>query len=298
LTQTSRPDSLPATRLASPDLPFMPVGSPDDSDSSDASQSPRSPRASRRGSPRKAGPTAPGLGRSGSASGRPFLPPGMADSRGDFKINGAAGGGVGGGSTSSASSMSVSPEKRTHPLPSTSLGNDAAAGPSSSWSSAGLAPPPGAAPALGRRDSAYSALAAGGSAPAESPASSSNPSALHPTLGGSTAAGAGGAGPTPPSWLTSALDSLRSKYTSDRFDLRAKAPPPPPAPGAPAPPSGSGGVEWRIKCLDCPGKLYTPGPGESLTNFEVHIKNRVHRGAVSARVEKEKERERAQGAGN
>lgn len=43
----------------------------------------------------------------------------------------------------------------------------------------------------------------------------------------------------------------------------------------------------RIKCLDCPGKLYTPGPGEGVENFEVHLKNRKHRDEVEARVGKE-----------
>jgi SWI/SNF-related matrix-associated actin-dependent regulator of chromatin subfamily B member 1 len=43
----------------------------------------------------------------------------------------------------------------------------------------------------------------------------------------------------------------------------------------------------RIKCLDCPGKLYTPGPGESVENFEVHVKIRKHREEVEARLAKE-----------
>lgn len=40
----------------------------------------------------------------------------------------------------------------------------------------------------------------------------------------------------------------------------------------------------RIKCLDCPGKLYTPGPETGVNNFEVHLKNRAHREKVEARV--------------
>ena len=40
----------------------------------------------------------------------------------------------------------------------------------------------------------------------------------------------------------------------------------------------------RIKCLDCPGKLYTPGPETGVTNFEVHLKNKMHREKVEARV--------------
>ena len=40
----------------------------------------------------------------------------------------------------------------------------------------------------------------------------------------------------------------------------------------------------RIKCLDCPGKLYTPGPETGVTNFEVHLKNKVHRERVEERL--------------
>ncbi|KAJ7938107.1 hypothetical protein B0H13DRAFT_1588165 [Mycena leptocephala] len=39
--------------------------------------------------------------------------------------------------------------------------------------------------------------------------------------------------------------------------------------------------EWRITCLDCPGKLYISGPGETLANFEVHLRNRLHRQRVN-----------------
>ncbi|KDN46567.1 hypothetical protein RSAG8_04220, partial [Rhizoctonia solani AG-8 WAC10335] len=41
---------------------------------------------------------------------------------------------------------------------------------------------------------------------------------------------------------------------------------------------------FRLKCLDCPGKLYTPGPDQTLSNFEVHLKNRGHRSNVNKRV--------------
>ena len=40
----------------------------------------------------------------------------------------------------------------------------------------------------------------------------------------------------------------------------------------------------RIKCKDCPGKLYTPGPETGVNNFEVHLKNRLHREKVEKRV--------------
>ena len=40
----------------------------------------------------------------------------------------------------------------------------------------------------------------------------------------------------------------------------------------------------RIRCLDCPGKLYTPGPGTGVENFHIHLKNRLHREKVELRV--------------
>lgn len=59
----------------------------------------------------------------------------------------------------------------------------------------------------------------------------------------------------------------------------------------PAPPAGAQTPDnikymWlpRIRCNDCPGKLYTPGPDTTVENFEVHLKNRVHRERVDART--------------
>ena len=43
----------------------------------------------------------------------------------------------------------------------------------------------------------------------------------------------------------------------------------------------------RIKCLDCPGKWYTPGPETGVTNFEVHLKNKQHIKNVDDRLERE-----------
>ena len=40
----------------------------------------------------------------------------------------------------------------------------------------------------------------------------------------------------------------------------------------------------RIKCKDCPGKLYTPGPEMGVNNFEVHLRNKLHREKVDERV--------------
>lgn len=42
----------------------------------------------------------------------------------------------------------------------------------------------------------------------------------------------------------------------------------------------------RIRCHDCPGKLYTPGPGTTVDNFEVHLRNRQHKERVEERISK------------
>jgi SWI/SNF-related matrix-associated actin-dependent regulator of chromatin subfamily B protein 1 len=42
----------------------------------------------------------------------------------------------------------------------------------------------------------------------------------------------------------------------------------------------------RIRCIDCPGKLYTAGPEHSVANFEVHLKNRQHKTNVEKRTGK------------
>jgi len=44
-------------------------------------------------------------------------------------------------------------------------------------------------------------------------------------------------------------------------------------------------MQPRIRCLDCPGKLYTPG-SEMCENFEVHLKNRGHREKVEERMKR------------
>jgi len=40
----------------------------------------------------------------------------------------------------------------------------------------------------------------------------------------------------------------------------------------------------RIRCHDCPGKLYTPGPEMTVDNFKLHLNNRGHRMRVEERV--------------
>lgn len=56
--------------------------------------------------------------------------------------------------------------------------------------------------------------------------------------------------------------------------------------GAALPP----GAKWyfypRIRCKDCPGKLYTPDEDLGASNFEVHLKNKSHKQKVAERIEK------------
>lgn len=109
--------------------------------------------------------------------------------------------------------------------------------------------------------------------------------------------------PPPPTWLTAALSALSPSYPQDRFEgmMRYSAVDATTEMPCAAPPQGESreGVKWmylpRIRCMDCPGKLYTPGgPGPagagsemSVQNFEVHLKNRIHREKVEARVRAE-----------
>ncbi|CDZ96497.1 SWI-SNF chromatin remodeling complex, Snf5 subunit [Phaffia rhodozyma] len=82
--------------------------------------------------------------------------------------------------------------------------------------------------------------------------------------------------PPPPSWIAIAADSLRKRYPDDNFQIIPK-PRKNVLPSTPV-------TEWRIKCFDCPGKVYDPGVGPELDNFVVHLNNRSHRGNVSARL--------------
>ena len=74
--------------------------------------------------------------------------------------------------------------------------------------------------------------------------------------------------------------------------------PPDPAPGVPVTEAEC----WRIKCLDwyaqtalsrynrllisahSQGKIYSLGPGETLQNFEKHLRNKQHLANVDARM--------------
>lgn len=101
--------------------------------------------------------------------------------------------------------------------------------------------------------------------------------------------------PDPPSWLHQALSKLQITYPDDLFEgtMRYTAVSTvtdmpislrPNGPNEPSPPDTKFMYYPRIKCLDCPGKLYTPGPETGVNNFEVHLKNRLHRDKVEKRV--------------
>lgn len=59
-----------------------------------------------------------------------------------------------------------------------------------------------------------------------------------------------------------------------------------PAPDQPVPPGLNFYYIPRIRCHDCPGKLYIPGD-MTAANFEVHLNNRLHRENVSKRLYKD-----------
>lgn len=88
--------------------------------------------------------------------------------------------------------------------------------------------------------------------------------------------GGDAAAPVAPAWLVQAVEASRRKYPNDCFQIQLR----PRMPDMPPPAE----EEWRIRCADCPGKVYKPGPGESLINFEIHLKNRSHRAAVARRL--------------
>ncbi|KAF8851739.1 SNF5-domain-containing protein, partial [Acephala macrosclerotiorum] len=99
--------------------------------------------------------------------------------------------------------------------------------------------------------------------------------------------------PPPPAWLTAGLNDLLKTYPNDRFEgvMRYSAintatelPTAQPPAGQPIPDNIKFMYLPRIRCQDCPGKLYTPGPEMTVGNFEVHLKNRQHRERVDSRL--------------
>lgn len=88
------------------------------------------------------------------------------------------------------------------------------------------------------------------------------------------------------------MQTLQREWPHDQFEITMRycainaetnAPMPMPQ-GRDIPPGMQFVYLPRIRCLDCPGKLYTPGPNTTLSNFEVHLRNRAHRDRVNARA--------------
>jgi len=99
--------------------------------------------------------------------------------------------------------------------------------------------------------------------------------------------------PPPPPWLAEALDGLRKTHPRDSFEGWMKPLPADKRTGQQIKPDDMEHTpkeaivqKWfpRIKCLDCPGKVYTAKPGDVVDNFMVHLKNRAHRERVDARL--------------
>ncbi|OJJ65206.1 hypothetical protein ASPSYDRAFT_374691 [Aspergillus sydowii CBS 593.65] len=100
-------------------------------------------------------------------------------------------------------------------------------------------------------------------------------------------------GPPPPSWLVAGLARLNQANPNDSFEavMRYTAVDTEtmqPVANPNSHPSQKLKFLYlpRIRCHDCPGKLYTPGPGTTVDNFEVHLRNRQHKERVEERISK------------
>lgn len=98
--------------------------------------------------------------------------------------------------------------------------------------------------------------------------------------------------PPPPAWLQAGLNKLKLTHPNDSFegvmrysavDTETLAPVANPNNLQP-----NQKIKYqylpRIRCHDCPGKLYTPGPAMTVDNFEVHLRNRQHKERVDERL--------------
>jgi len=104
--------------------------------------------------------------------------------------------------------------------------------------------------------------------------------------------------PPPAPWIEKVMADLRVKYPEDRFEavmrwyawhtLLDKSVQQPNLPPVDGPIPSHLRFEWqpRIRCQDCTGKVYTVGPGQTLDNFLVHLKNRAHREVVERRIKR------------
>ncbi|PZC93090.1 SWI-SNF complex subunit [Pyrenophora tritici-repentis] len=102
--------------------------------------------------------------------------------------------------------------------------------------------------------------------------------------------------PPPPPWLQQGLQELRDRNPGELFEstmryavMNEQYEDPKTgvisskpvkidtiAPNAPLPANYKAYFLPRIRCMDCPGKLYNAGPEQTVNNFELHLKNRIH----------------------
>ncbi|KAF8454634.1 hypothetical protein BDZ91DRAFT_747453 [Kalaharituber pfeilii] len=149
---------------------------------------------------------------------------------------------------------------------------------------------------------------ANASTPAASAARAGTPAAAATPSSQGTAAAVGAAGPAAqqngstrpdpgnppptPDWLLAGLQDLQKSHPNDNFEgimkytaLDGITDQPITANNPPTDPNNIK-HKWfpRIRCHDCPGKLYTPGPERTVDNFKLHLINRGHRAKVEERV--------------
>ncbi|KAL4750470.1 hypothetical protein BDW72DRAFT_175743 [Aspergillus terricola var. indicus] len=100
-------------------------------------------------------------------------------------------------------------------------------------------------------------------------------------------------GPPPPSWLVAGLNRLNQANPNDSFEAVMRYTAVDTETMQPVTHSQAQANQKlkflylpRIRCHDCPGKLYTPGPATTVDNFEVHLRNRQHKERVEERLAK------------
>ena len=99
--------------------------------------------------------------------------------------------------------------------------------------------------------------------------------------------------PALPTWLTSGLEELHKQYPDVLTEgmmrhaavsaatglLCAEPPADQPTPE---------GIKYkyfpRIRCYDCPRRLYMPGPDKTVGRFEIHLKNGQHSERLAGRI--------------
>ncbi|KAI5857515.1 hypothetical protein BZA05DRAFT_383841 [Tricharina praecox] len=182
------------------------------------------------------------------------------------------------------------------PLPSASTPAAASSPPTPAHSAVPAPPltPPTPTPSAPAAASAPAPAAAQSPTPAAAPAPAPSPaSAPTPTPAPSTnPPGSAEEAPPPPDWLITALSRLRETYTNDNFEATMRRIAFDAETGqsmsAAQIQATSKEIKWkwipRIRCHDCPGKLYTPGPEQTVESFLVHVKNRGHRVRVDQRT--------------